>query len=439
MRNYFFPALFLLFAFAACAPAPTPVVRPTTPTLRPQPTPTETTTPEPTPDARLQLVLWHALTGTQREAVNPLIDKFNASHPDIQLSAIPQGSDADLTRKLAASTNGSDSPDIVLAYPTDLALLNKSGLLTPLDDPKLYFSPDDLKEIFPAFVDRYPQFGNRVYSIGFARNLQVMYYNADMLKSAGVKLPETWDDFAKVCAAVIKTPDTLCFEMDPNALDFESAVLGRGGGLVTGDGKRVVFDQKAGLDALQWIADAFKNKYAVLTSRAFQQQSDFAAGKVAFTFDTTLALPLYSKNIANAGKNFGWSLAVPPRSVAPMVIAYGPSLAIVKRTPEKQQAALAFLKWLLGKDANSDWIIASNTFPARAETKDNLADYIKSNLPYVTAFNWLRFARAEPGIAGWGTIRGIIADAMVAAAGGKIAPADALKDAAAKAGVVLGQ
>jgi ABC-type glycerol-3-phosphate transport system substrate-binding protein len=107
--------------------------------------------------------------------------------------------------------------------------------------------------------------------------------------------------------------------------------------------------------------------------------------------------------------------------------------------PAKQQAAFVFVKWMLDKDANSDWVISTNAFPARAATRDNLAEYIKANPRYDQAFAWLRFARTGPNTAAWVQVRGIIADAMVAAAGGKIAPADALRDAATKANAVLGQ
>jgi multiple sugar transport system substrate-binding protein len=428
-------------AIAACAPAPTPVPAATTPTVMRRATATLVVTPEPTPDTRIQIRLWYAGNAAGRDAQRPLAlltDKFNAGHSDIQVVPIHQGTDSDLARKIAAPPIGDDAPDLILAYPTDLAQLIKSGTLAALDGPQ-FLTPDDLKDPFPAFIDKYPQYGNRIYSIGFARNLRVMYYNSDLLKSAGVKLPETWDDMAKACAAIAKLPETQCFESDPNALDYESAVLGRGGALISGDGKRVMFDQKPGADSLQFISDTFKNKYAAFTTRAFQQQIDFAAGKLAFTFDTTVALPLYSKSIANAGKNFSWTVAVPPRTATPIVMAYGPSLAILKKPLAKQQAGLVFVKWMMDKEANSDWVLATNTFPARAATKDNLSDYLKLNPAYGTAFAWLRLARAEPAIAAWPQVRGIIADAIVATANGKVLPSDALKDAATKANSALGQ
>lgn len=429
-------SILLISLLSACSPAPTPIAPVSTPSPQPSAAPTESPAPEPTPDPRLQLRFWHAQPQT---VLAPLIDKFNAANNDVNVVAVPQLSSIDLVKNVAASLGGDTQPDVLLAYPTDLAPFAKSGALVPLDDPKLGFGADDYKDFFPAFVNRYPQFGNKIYSIGLSRHLQVMYYNADLLKNANVKLPETWEDFAKACAALTKPPDVICFEMVPNALDFESAVLGRAGGLLTGDAKRVTFDQKPGLDALTWISDTVKSKNALVATRAFQEQSDFAAGKVAFTFDTTLALPAYDKQIKNAGKNFAWGIAVPPRTATPIVMAYGPSLAIVNSSPEKQRAAFAFVKAMLSSEYNSTWTLATNSFPARQSAKDNLADYIKSAPLYGQAFNWLRFARAEPNVAAWASVRPIIADAMLAVASGKALPADALKDAAAKANAVLGQ
>ncbi len=423
-------------AFSGCSPAPTPIAPSSTPTPQPIAVETEIPTPEPTLDSRVQIRFWHAQS---QSAIAPLIDKFNSINSDVLVVATAQNSNIDLINQLVASLNSNAQPDVLVAYPPDLAQFARSGALVPLDDPKLGFSADDLKDFFPAFVDRYPQFGNKLYSLGLYRHLQVMYYNADLLKGSNAKLPENWDDFIKACAAVTKPPDVVCFEMDPNAMDFESSVLGRAGGLLTGDAKRVTFDQRQGLDTLTFVGDLFKNKYAVLTTRAFQEQSDFAASKVAFTFDTTLALPSYDRQIKNAGKNFVWGIALQPRTAAPMVMAYGPSLAIVNGSQEKQQAAFTFVKWMLSKESNSTFALATNSFPARQSAKDNLADFIKGNAMYSQAFNWLRFARTEPNVAAWASVRAIIADAMLSVATGKAQPADALKDAAAKANGALGQ
>ena len=37
------------------------------------------------------------------------------------------------------------------------------------------FSSDDLKDLFPSFIDHSPQAGNQVYSLAFMRSMEVMY------------------------------------------------------------------------------------------------------------------------------------------------------------------------------------------------------------------------------------------------------------------------
>ncbi len=442
LRKYFLLPFAFAIAIVSCEPIPIPTA--TAPTPMTQPTATQTSeaaTPTPTSLAAnpVEIQFWHAQP--QQAALNGLIDKFNASHPDSRIIAIYQGTYTNLLRN---AQSGNTAPDLMLAYPSDIANLIRAGEIAPLDDlmkdPKVGFSADDLKDIFPAFIDRYAQFGNKVYSIGFMRGMQVLYYNADLLKAAGLKPPETWDDFLKACAALSKQPDVICYEMDPNAYDVSAWLLNRGGNLFNADGKKVAFDQKPGLDTFMFVNDLLAKKYGVVTSKPFQDQTDFALGKAVFTFDTTLGLPFYDKAIKNSGKNINWGIALSPRTIpSPIAFVYGPSLAIFKSTPEKHQAAFVFLRWMMENESNAGWARSTYYFPARQSTKGPLTDFVKANPLYGQAFDWLKFARGEPTIAGWSSIRGIIADAVVQVANGKAAPADALKDAAAKANVVLGQ
>ncbi len=334
-------------------------------------------------------------------------------------------------------------PDIVMNYASDVAALARAGLIAPLDeymqDNEDGFTAADMQDIFPAYIDRYPQFQNRIYSIGFMRSMEVMYYNADLLRAAGfTKPPETWDEFAQVCAAVAKPPDVYCYEMKADAADFASWVYSRGGDMVSADGGTVAFDQKPGLDALGFLNDLFRKRSAIIAGRAFQEPGDFAAGKVAFTFDTTLGLGFYDRAVKGTSKPIGWGIAPMPRTlVKPVVNMSGPSLAVLKGTAEKQRAAFVFAKWLMDQEPNAQWVRATGYFPARASTRARLADYIAANPAFASAYEWLPYGRSEPSIAGWNPVRGLLADAMVAVARGKAMPEEALKDAARKAAMEI--
>ncbi len=453
MRHHSKLGLLLIGAvvLAACtskrvptSPAPTPTPAPTgtttpfptaTATAIPSPTPTPVATAAPTP-VPLSLQFSYSLSPSQQTVMERLIAQFNQTHPEIQVVGKNQGTSGDPVK-------AGSRPDLAMLYPSDIAALVKGGWLAVLDDymqdEQVGFMEGDMEDIAPAYVDRYPQFGNRVYSVGFMHSMEVMYYNADLLRAAGLgKPPETWDEFAKVCAAVSKPPDVYCYEMKADATDFVTWVYSRGGDMVGANGRTAAFNQKAGVEALTLLNDLFRKRYAIAASRAFQEPSDFAAGKVAFTFDSTLGLGFYDRAIKGAGKMMAWGIAPSPRTVSkPVVNLYGPSLAIYKTTEDKQRAAFAFAKWVMDQEPSAAWVQATGYFPARASTKTRLADFLGTNPLYANAFDWLPYGRSEPNVAGWNAVRGFLAEAMVAVASGKATPDDALKDAARKANGAL--
>lgn len=453
--------LALAFVFVACAPAPTPVPTAAPPTSAPAATaapkatvaptsapaatsvPAATTAPTTAPTTAapaktVEIQFWHAQSQTQEAALKAIVDKFNASHPGIKVTPTYQGTYSDIFKKITAAVAAGSPPDVAIGYQNDIANYVKSDAVIPLDDmmkdPKVGFTDADLKDIFPSFIDKYSQFGGKVYSLAFMRSMEVMFYNTDFVKTAGLSgAPQTWDDFMKVCASVNKPPDIYCYELSSDASRFATWLWGRGGELLAPDGKTVAFDKQPGLDTLNWVKDMFDKKYAITQAKSFQDQTDFSLGKDAFTFGSTAGLPYYASAVKDAGKNIQWSIAPAPHtSKDPVVDLYGPSVTIFKTTPEKQQAAFVFLKYLMDKDANADWVKATSYFPARQSTKDALADFIKTNPLYGQAFDWLKYGRTEPTIAAWNPIRGFIADMITAVANAKATPADALKTAAQK-------
>ncbi len=449
-------ALTLALAIVACgggATAPTAApANPPAATNAPAPTTAATTaapanapaTSSASSGSQVQLAFWHGQSGTQEKALNGLIDQFNASHADIKVTGTFQGTYSDLYKKVTAAIAAGSPPDLAVAYQNDVSNYIKSDAVIPLDDlmsdPKIGFTADDLKDIYPSFIDHYPQAGNKVYSIAFMRSMEVLYYNSDMLKAAGFNQPPaSWDDFMKVCAAVSKPPDQYCYEMNTDASRFANWFWSRGGtDLLSSDGKSVAFNSTAGLDTLTFIQTMFQKKYAIVIGKAFQDQTDFSLGKIAFTMGSTAGLPYYDSAIKQAAKVTNWSIAPDPHTTPnPVVDLYGPSVTIFKTTDAKQRAAFTFLKWLMDKDPNATWVKATAYFPARQSTKQALADYIQANPRYGQAFDWLQYGKTEPTVAAWNPIRGYIADAMTAVANAKATPQGAMKTLTDKANQAL--
>ncbi|HUI88783.1 MAG TPA: ABC transporter substrate-binding protein [Anaerolineales bacterium] len=465
MKRNIFLTLVVAFVLmlAACGPAATPTApaatqapaatattaateAPAATSIPPTAAATATAAPPPTitPAANaIQIQFWHGQSGMQGQVLNNLVNQFNSTHPDIFVTATFQGTYSDLYKKVTAAIAGGTPPDLAVAYQNDVSNYIASGAVIPLDnlmgDPQIGFSADDMKDIYPSFIDHYPQSNNQVYSLAFMRSMEVMYYNADMLQAAGFSgPPTTWDDFMKVCAAVSKTPGVPCYEMNTDASRFANWVWSRGGDMLSSDSKTVAFNSQAGLDTLTFLNQLFQQKYATVIAKSFQDQTDFSLGKITFAFGSTAGLPYYQQAIDQAGVVKNWGIAPSPHTTPnPVVDAYGPSVTIFKTTTDKERAAFTFLKWLMSTDTNATWAKATFYFPARQSTKAALSDFIAGNPLYGQAFDWLQYGKQEPTVAAWNPIRGFIADALTAIANGAASPQDALNTAATKSNAAL--
>ncbi|MCL4559204.1 MAG: ABC transporter substrate-binding protein [Chloroflexi bacterium] len=436
--------LLLVVSVAACAPAATATPTPTgVGTSIPATGATQAPSAAPTTvsagGAPVVINFWHGQSQSQQTALNALVAQFNATHPGIKVVATYQGTYSDLYNKVTAAVAAGSPPDLAIAYQNDVANYIKDGAVIPLNslmsDPQIGFSSADLQDIYPAFIDHYPQFGNQVYSIAFMRSMEVMYYNMDLLKAAGFNQPPTtWTEFMNMCAAVSKPPTTYCYEMNTDASRFSNWLWSRGGSLLSPDGKTVAFNSLEGLATMNFINDLFTKKEAIVIGKAFQDQTDFSLGKIAFTFGSTAGLPFYQQSIQQAGVVKDWGIAPDPHSTPnPVVDLYGPSVTIFKTTTQRERDAFVFLKYLMGTQADSAWVEATSYFPARQSTRSSLTSFIQANPLYGQALGWVQYGKTEPTIAAWNPIRGYIADAMTAVANGKETPSQALNDAASKA------
>lgn len=112
------------------------------------------------------------------------IAAFEAENPciTIEVAEVPFGQLADKISVLAASGN---PPDILVYDGPNTQSYAAAGILAPLDD----YLPDALrKEILPASLIEHTWQG-KLYSPGIQQTTLALFYNADMLKAAGIPTP----------------------------------------------------------------------------------------------------------------------------------------------------------------------------------------------------------------------------------------------------------
>ncbi len=428
--------------------APAATTAPTGAAATKPPAPTATLRPPAVTAAAgaIKVQFWHYFSAPEQvEMIQKFADEFNAKNPQYYIIPTLQGTTSDMARKVNAAITAGAVPDLVSGNPGDLFDYNTAGALIPLDsyikDAKDGLTADQLAEMtmkVPNGELFFDQIGGQTFGISPGRSMQVMYYNITMLKAAGFdKPPATWDEFDKICAAVTKG-DQYCYPGTSSSMDtswFASAVFSRGGTYASPDEKKATFDEPAGVETLQWLKNqAAKGwgKVPSVTSRG--DQADFGNGKAAFAFSTTAGLPFFQDIVGGRKEGpFEWSIAPIPAGPKgkQLVDFFGPSIGIFKTNTDRQRGAWLFLKYLLGKDQQSEFGLRLSYFPATKSGRDAIlamdADKVKAINPRIAtvlpqfkqAISFIPLGVREPTSPAWQGVRTTIQNMNTAVFTGK--------------------
>lgn len=386
---------------------------------------------------------WHTQTpdGPNGKKLASLIQDFEAKNPNIQINAQYVGSYDDLFQKLQTAIAGGQAPDMAVAYPNQVAEYQQANVIIPLDDyvksQKYGLQKDDYADILQAY--RYDNFyagnDNKLLSFPFTKSIELMYYNADALKAAGVEVPQTWDDFLKVAKAVTKG-DMKGYAISVEPSLFANMVFSRGGQEISDDQKKWIFNNQQGVDSLAFFQQLIKDGSGYQIAKQFADQTDFGNAKAAITFSTSAGLPYYQQEVQNDGKGFSWNVAAPPHGQGQPTAAVinGADITMFKSSPEKQLAAWQFMKYFSSKEVNPDWSVASGYLPIRTSglTDPRVQAQVQKLPQYAVALQVQQYGRSEPAVRSYQTTRKHISDAIVAALADPAKSAKQLLDDAVK-------
>ncbi|HLZ70993.1 MAG TPA: ABC transporter substrate-binding protein [Dehalococcoidia bacterium] len=372
------------------------------------------------------ITFWHTqpLDGPNGKKLTSLIQDFQTKNPNIQIDAQYVGNYNDLFQKLETAIAGGQAPDMAVAYPNQVAEYQQANVIIPLDDyvksQKYGLPKDDYADILQAYRydNFYPANDNKLLSFPFTKSIELMYYNADALKAAGVDVPQTWDDFLKAAKAVAKG-DMKGYAIGVEPSLFANMIFSRGGQEISDDQKKWVFNNQQGVDSLAFFQQIIKDGSGYQVAKQFADQTDFGNAKAAFAFSTSAGLPYYQQEVQNDGKGFAWNVAAPPHAAGQPTAAVinGADITMFKSSPEKQLAAWLFMKYFSSKEVNPDWSIASGYLPIRTSglTDPRVQAQVQKLPQYAIALQVQQYGRSEPAVRSYQTTRNHISDAIVAA------------------------
>lgn len=292
---------------------------------------------------------WSGDGGPAEDAiVDDALAAFEASHPGVRVRRMNPGDAGSFYTKLQTMLASGEPPDVFYVGSERLPSFASMGLLLPLDDLVAADAGDsrlDLNEFFPETVAAFRYDGSRTGSgalYGIPKDFTTVgfYYNADLLKRAGVSPPAddwTWDDFLAGARAVGALPDATGAEF----VTWPMMVRGylRSAGLdVLGEGLE---SDSLGAPEVMSMLEAFRswrfdeaNTLTSGRSKIASGSSVFLTGKVGYAGPFgRWVVPTYRNIPSPANGGFAWDFAPLPRTPGK---PYRPIAAVVSWSVARQ-------------------------------------------------------------------------------------------------------
>ncbi|WP_261303960.1 ABC transporter substrate-binding protein [Paenibacillus andongensis] len=392
-----------------------------------------------------KVVWWHSMSGDNGKVVDRLVTNFNASHKDINVEAVYQGSYYDNLTKLKASIGSKMVPTMVQVYDIGTRFMIDSKAITPIQD-LMNQDKYDTSQLDEAILNHYVV-GNTLYSMPFNASNPILYYNKNMFKAAGLdpeKPPVLYEELTQAAKKLTKDGVSGVY-FGINSWFMEQYVANQGAELLNnGNGRDGLatdwrINSQEGVKTLTWWKGLVDSKVALHSAgKNDESKKMFTEGKVAMIFDTTAAL---RDLLGSVDGKFEVGTGFFPKPVdvdnGGVVVGGGSNWIMNSKNEAEQRAAWEFIKYLSEADQQAFFHVNTGYFPITKEAYDQ--QIVKENMKQFPQFktaidqhNAAKMNKAtQGGILGvYPEARMLTEDAIEQALSGQKSPQDALDSAA---------
>ncbi|WP_319531321.1 sugar ABC transporter substrate-binding protein [uncultured Cohaesibacter sp.] len=288
------------------------------------------------------------LSANQPENYSALIPAFEAANPDIKINFTRLPFD-ELNAAIEARVGGGDETiDIFEADTPRIPALASRGYLTELESYRSQIegiarSPVDVEQV---------SYDGKIYAFPLWNSTQLLYYNRDLLKKAGIdalstdqKDRLTWKELLDLAAKTQKSGAKwgLLFQQVDRYYQLQPLFESNGAGSgLTGEGNLTpdVTNEKW-IEAAQWYQDLYNKDISPRGVKADQTDAMFQNGEVAFFVGGPWRLTAFNET---KGLNYGVAAHPYFEGGKPVTPTGSWSLALNPHAAHKE-AALKFLEF----------------------------------------------------------------------------------------------
>lgn len=331
-----------------------------------------------TADGKVQVEFWYSGGKTAAGVLESLVSEFNESQDAYEVTTVTQADYTETYTKLQAGIAGNSAPDVALIDVDKSTNLFGKNLIANIGEFIAGDTSFDQTDYVDVFFQQGMTDGGDIFAIPAYGTTQVMYYNIEAFENAGIN-PEdidTWEDLAEA-AAVMTTDGFVGWEPMwgyPNLVD---AALSNGAKLLSDDGKQVMINSDAWVDAWEsirgWIHDDaimkvhsggqgweywYNTMDDVLQNRAGGYTGS-SGDQADLDFDIVGAMEQ---------PGFGDNPSAPTADALQYVM-------LNNSTDEEKQGAYELMKFLTTPENQATWSMSTGYVPVRNATTE-VAEYV---------------------------------------------------------------
>lgn len=336
------------------------------------------------PKKPVTLTLWHNFGGQMQATMDEHIGEFNATigkEKGIVISVTSISSSAAIQEKLtmiaAGDPGAPEMPDITTCYPSTAVLLADKGLLADMDN---HFTDEELSDYLPRFLEEGRLSDGRLYVFPFAKSTEVLFLNQtlfDRFSEATGVTAESLSTLEGITDAAMEyyrwtdeqTPD---ISNDGKAFYTADSFFNLAQVAMEQMGAPLFHGEKLHLDTPEFerlwntvFEAAVKGGYAIYSGYS----SDLSkTGDILCSTGSTAGILFYGEEITypdNVKEAVEYAVLPYPTFEGGKKIAIqrGGGLAVAKSTPEKEEAAILFLKWFTSPEQNMRFVASTGYLP----------------------------------------------------------------------------
>lgn len=336
------------------------------------------------------ITVWHVYGGQTDSPFNDLIDQFNQTvgkqkQINVQVTSVSNTNTIhELVLAAANEEPGApELPDLFISYPKTVLALPDDSILV---DYKDYFSEEELSDFIPAFIEE-GTIDDHLVIFPVAKSTEIMFINQTIFdrfsQETGISMEDldTWEGLYKAAETYAEwtdaqTPDIAgdakaMFVHDYYFNYFQVGVESLGEDFFQGD--KLAF------------GPVFQTVWEPLAQAAFKGGVWLKGGYATESIRTgesivsvaSSASILYYSDVVTYSDNTSEDITIVSRPCPvfengeKLVMQRGAGFCTVRSTPEREQAAVTFLKWLTEPEHNVEFVTRTGYMPVTRSAFEN--------------------------------------------------------------------